>query len=539
VAALHALRDPERFSAWLYGIAANLARKWWERRARWPLSLDRLALTYPDVDWAPATVGGAPDLLAEAADEAARIRRALGALPAALRRVLVLHYLDGLSYAEIAAALDVPVSTVRGRLAASRSRLSYELAAAGATAVRRDGAPVAGRTHAHTTAQGQAYRRKEHAVHETVQETAVPGGPAGSGDDDGLVRVTVESIGTVDRAPTTENVANWLERLGSVPRGDTKDAGAPPDLQPVAARLAAALADLKLPVPWPSRSVYLKEAEGERRLWLVVGVAEADAMAISLLHQAPPRPLTHDLAGNLLAAAGQQVTRAVITRLEGSTFFATVAVQGRRGRAREVDARPSDAICLALRAGAPIYVAESLLARVGPGFIRPEPEGNRGAVARLAAAALTLPAERALDLMRQEAADLGHHYLGTEHLLLGLLGAGGSAAVILVRHGVDAAGTRERLAAWVGRARVLVGEAFRIEPGHGTATPRLEAMYDRALEAAAGRSQEWVGTLLLLLGLVGDETSLAAGLLQAAGVEVARMKEVAVAALESAGDPEG
>src|SRR5688572_3540708 len=45
-AALHGLRDPERFVAWLFGIAANLAHRSWERRARWPLSLDHLALTY-------------------------------------------------------------------------------------------------------------------------------------------------------------------------------------------------------------------------------------------------------------------------------------------------------------------------------------------------------------------------------------------------------------------------------------------------------------------------------------------------------------
>lgn len=67
-AALEGLRDPTRFSAWLFGIAANLARRWWERRNRWPLSLERLALTYPDVDWASAYPHGTPDLVVEEAD---------------------------------------------------------------------------------------------------------------------------------------------------------------------------------------------------------------------------------------------------------------------------------------------------------------------------------------------------------------------------------------------------------------------------------------------------------------------------------------
>lgn len=123
---------------------------------------------------------------------------------------------------------------------------------------------------------------------------------------------------------------------------------------------------------------------GERRLWLVVGVAEADSMALALLQESTPRPLTHDLTGHLLAAVGERVTRAAITRFEGDTFFATVTVQGQRGRPREVDARPANAICLALRAGVPIYVTELLLKRAGPGFVRLDAESG-DATARIAA----------------------------------------------------------------------------------------------------------------------------------------------------------
>ena len=86
---------------------------------------------------------------------------------------------------------------------------------------------------------------------------------------------------------------------------------------------------------------------------------------------------------------------------------------------------------------------------------------------------------------------MGHRYLGTEHLLLGLLGAGGAAADILAQHGVGAKQVRHSIAAIVGRSRVLVGEAFRPRPGlePGRATPRLEAVYDRSLQHAAAHAR--------------------------------------------------
>jgi RNA polymerase sigma-70 factor (ECF subfamily) len=124
--ALPRLEAPERFGAWLFGIAANLARKAWRRNARAPLSLERLASGMPPPAWYREPLAAeavTPEPAFEAADRARRLFDAVGHLPPALRHPVVLHYLEGLSYAEIAAALAVPATTVRGRLALSRSRL--------------------------------------------------------------------------------------------------------------------------------------------------------------------------------------------------------------------------------------------------------------------------------------------------------------------------------------------------------------------------------------------------------------------------------
>ena len=340
-----------------------------------------------------------------------------------------------------------------------------------------------------------------------------------------LIPVMVEVVEALERAATTQTVAQWLEQQLSPLRDAAGEPRPRVDFNPMAERLAPLLREQDLPVRRPHRGVHLKEVDGERRLWLIVGAPEADSMILALRQESPPRPLTHDLTGHLLGAAGLRVTRAAIERHENNTYYATVTVRGPRGRSHEVDARVTDAICLALRASAPIVVAEPLLRRAGPGLVRPDPT-SADATDRIAAA-VTPTAQRALDVMRQEAADLGHHYLGTEHLLLGLLGASGAAADFLAQHGVTAEKMRHGIAAIVGRSRVLVGETFQPQPNlePGRATPRLNALYERALQHAAARDPQRVDTVCLLLGLLGDPGSLAAGLLESAGADPVRLMD--------------
>ncbi len=100
-------------------------------------------------------------------------------------------------------------------------------------------------------------------------------------------------------------------------------------------------------VPQPKHLMLLAERNGDRRLPIWIGPAEATAMAISLESVEHPRPMTYGLAASLLHAAGSQLREVRITRLTDSVFYATVVLGGPSGP-QEVDARPSDAVNLAL-----------------------------------------------------------------------------------------------------------------------------------------------------------------------------------------------
>lgn len=106
--------------------------------------------------------------------------------------------------------------------------------------------------------------------------------------------------------------------------------------------------------------VVLREAEGERLLPIWIGPVEAQAIRRLLAGEQFARPLTHDLIQLLLEGLKAKVARIIIARLEDNTFFADVIVK-RDGELLAVDARPSDSIAIALRAGAPVFVNEELL----------------------------------------------------------------------------------------------------------------------------------------------------------------------------------
>ena len=106
--------------------------------------------------------------------------------------------------------------------------------------------------------------------------------------------------------------------------------------------------------------IVLTERDGPRRLPIWVGPVEATVLAVNLQAVEMPRPMTYQMAAGLLDACGSRVSEVRITRLAGEVFYAVVLVEGPAGR-REVDARPSDAVNLALVAGAPIFAGGALL----------------------------------------------------------------------------------------------------------------------------------------------------------------------------------
>jgi RNA polymerase sigma factor (sigma-70 family) len=104
----------------------------------------------------------------------------------------------------------------------------------------------------------------------------------------------------------------------------------------------------------------LAERDGPRELPIWVGPAEATALAVSLEALETPRPLTYQLAASLVEAAGSRVTEVRISRLADSVFYAVIVVDGPAGP-QEVDARPSDAVNLAVVTGTPILADSALL----------------------------------------------------------------------------------------------------------------------------------------------------------------------------------
>ncbi|MBU1154638.1 MAG: bifunctional nuclease family protein [Proteobacteria bacterium] len=104
----------------------------------------------------------------------------------------------------------------------------------------------------------------------------------------------------------------------------------------------------------------LQELTGERTLPIWIGLLEATAIASELEKVSFSRPMTHDLALNLISHMGRKILKVEITALKDNTFYALLHLQEDQG-VTTVDSRPSDAIALALRADAPILVAEEVL----------------------------------------------------------------------------------------------------------------------------------------------------------------------------------
>lgn len=112
------------------------------------------------------------------------------------------------------------------------------------------------------------------------------------------------------------------------------------------------------------RVVILKQKEGDRYIPIWIGPSEAEAIAVRLHDVSVPRPLTHDLLFNMIGQMGGVVDHVVVSRLDHDTFYAVVSINVGE-RKLEVDARPSDALALAVRAKVPIFAADDVLEKAG------------------------------------------------------------------------------------------------------------------------------------------------------------------------------
>lgn len=112
--------------------------------------------------------------------------------------------------------------------------------------------------------------------------------------------------------------------------------------------------------PFNNHVVILREPQSNRVLPIWIGSAEALAIALELRGEKPPRPLTHDLMRNILDELGVRVVRVVIHDLVDRTYYAYITLETPFGM-RDIDSRPSDALALALRANAPVYVSGNVV----------------------------------------------------------------------------------------------------------------------------------------------------------------------------------
>lgn len=309
---LDRLRNPERFGAWLYGIALNLIKMHYRRRGRADvISWEMLqgGTTRP-LDGA-LRMDSAEELALTRAVHVA-LRSAIENLSAINREVVVMHYIDGLSYREIADLLTVPLSTVKSRLHKARQQL------------RNDLAPV--------------------LVPQTRKEKPL------------MSEATVYEVYTVE-----------------------------------------------LPEKAPHTIVVLKARNRERYLPIWIGDFEGTAIKLQLGGVETPRPLTFDLVANLLQAAGAHVEAVHVNELRDDTFLGSVQLRT-NGQTHTVDARPSDALALALRVNASISVHDSVWEKASTDTPTEVCHDDREDIGVVSIRPLELP-ERLQTLVRKEVDD--------------------------------------------------------------------------------------------------------------------------------------
>ena len=306
---LKRLREPRQFGAWLHSIAANLSRSALRRRRL--LSLEPFGeRARSDQSWTDAAP--TPEEVSLARELHDTVLEALDGLSEVNREAVVGYYLEGYSYRELSELLNVPVSTVKGRLYKGRRQLEPALA------------PVA--------REILGPGRKEKADVEANE----------------MVEVVVDDV--MKNGFEDESKLEWLREAGFLNDliGHSEDGA-----------------------PLPGGIVVLRETGGERVLPIWIGLSEALSIwnFVSGRQMSPPvRPMTYDLMRQMLETLGLSVRSVAVNRLEKGTDYGTyygeILLTGGEESYR-VDARPSDAVALAVRTETPIFIARPVMEQAG------------------------------------------------------------------------------------------------------------------------------------------------------------------------------
>ena len=260
--------------------------------------------------------------------------------------------------------------------------------------------------------------------------------------------------------------------------------------------------------------VVLRERGGQRSLPIFVGEPEGRALASTLTGLQTPRPMTYQMMVNLVAGLGGSVREVRVVRLAEETFIAEVVAEGPSG-ANVVDARPSDAINLALLTGAAVRVSAELFQEQGPTYEQVDldldayPEDANAIGEELSASArspwlarLTPDATAVCATAREDASKRSHAAVGTGHILLALLRHGTPNA--LESLGLPVAEVERRLASET---------ATRVPKPNPPLTPRSRQVLLRAEKRARGRGDPRATPDDILAALLDEPTGSAARIL--------------------------
>lgn len=338
--------------------------------------------------------------------------------------------------------------------------------------------------------------------------------------------------------------------------------GAPP-LRPVNERMMnqkrkatmATISSVKLHRSSPSDNhiLYLFDTDGQRFLRIWIGPHEGEQIRLQLAGTPTTRPMTYRYFADFLQAMGIQLEAVRVARLHESTYFAVT--QFRNGDlVKELDARPSDAIGLALHTGSPIFVDDELMAQSGEAlaagvdvdhWFADEVErlqieqltiaGWQAELFKEGYARFTQRARNALQHAVALAQSFHHNYVGTEHLLWGLVSESNSiAAKLLHDDGVTTVTLNNAAMARFGPPPPTESAPQTATPPMPQLVPRVGQVLEFANTAREQTNAQYIDTEHLLLGILREGGGMAVTLLQDLGVDLPALERQLLATMRGA-----
>ncbi|QBD81657.1 hypothetical protein EPA93_39085 [Ktedonosporobacter rubrisoli] len=276
-----------------------------------------------------------------------------------------------------------------------------------------------------------------------------------------------------------------------------------------------------------SGTITLGEAEQNRQLHIQGTFQEIRAVTRTN-HELSNDPLSrlYGLLKNIILASGYSITRVEITGFVDTTPQGKIVLKTAEKQV-ELEALALDAIELAISTQTPILVAEEVLEQAAQmpapketsQLSQPTIQQTLSSLSAISEAAkLTEHSRNALKFAEEEARRFQHNYIGTEHLLLGLVHEKqGAAARALIDLGVDLAKVRSSV-------EFIIGLGDRLVLGEIGLTPRSKRVLELAIDEAHKMKHQYVGTEHLLLGLVREGEGIAAGILESLGVRLEHLR---------------